>query len=119
MRDNNWVQELFGSIDGMNSTKFAAFLSEDAVFTFGNSPQVVGNNNIENAVEGFFQSLKAIKHHDLQCFDNGNVVIVRGNSTYTRKNDTTLTVGFCNVLELEKGLIKDYRIYIDLSQLYS
>ncbi len=119
MSDINWVQGLFESIDELDSSKFASFLTDESVFTFGNSPQVVGNNNIKNTVSGFFQSLKAIKHHDLQSFDNGNFVIVRGNSTYTRKNDTTLTVGFCNVLELDKELIKDYRIYIDLSQLYS
>ncbi len=112
------IDELFDAIDSMDSVKFSSFLNEEADFIFGNSPVVSGRINIENAVGGFFQSIQAIKHHDLQIFQNNNFVIVRGNSTYTRKNNTKLTVGFCNVLEFDGNLIKNYHIYIDLSELY-
>lgn len=118
MNNPEWVIELFASIDRMDTTKFVSFMTENAVFTFGNAPSAEGKENVFQVVDGFFKSIKAIRHHDLQSFDNGEYVIVRGSSTYTRHNDSTLTVPFCNVFKMNNQLIEDYRIYIDLSTLY-
>lgn len=119
MINSDWVNSLFSTIDAKDSEKFVSFLTNDATFTFGNMPSVTGRINIYDTLVAFFGSIKEIKHHDIQFFDNEQYVIVRGNSTYLRHNGTSLTVGFCNVFEMEDNYIKDYRIYIDLSKLYS
>jgi ketosteroid isomerase-like protein len=118
MNNPNWVSELLDSIDSMDTTKFVSFLTDDAVFTFGNSPSAIGKDIVYQVVDGFFKSIKAISHTDRQTLVDGDFVIVRGNSTYTRHDDSKLTVGFCNVFKMNGSLVQDYRIYIDLSQLY-
>jgi ketosteroid isomerase-like protein len=118
MNNPNWVTELFDSIDSMDTNKFVSFLAEDATFTFGNSPSAIGKEIVFQVVDGFFKSIKAISHTDIQTFVDGDFVIARGNSTYTRHDASALTVGFCNVFKMQNSLIQDYKIYIDLSQLY-
>jgi limonene-1,2-epoxide hydrolase len=118
MNNPNWVIDLFNSIDTKNTDKFVTYLTEDAIFSFGNSPSVEGNSNIHAAVGGFFESIKDIKHTNLQTIISEGFIVVRGSSTYTRHNDTLLTVPFCNVFDMQGEKIKNYRIYIDLSQLY-
>ncbi len=119
MNNPQWVTELFASIDSMNTDKFATYLTDDSAFTFGNSPSAVGKETVHNVVEGFFQSIKSVEHTDLQTIGSGDFIVVRGNSKYTSHNDSTLTVPFCNVFGMQGELIKDYRIYIDLSLLYA
>jgi len=118
MNNPNWVTELFNSIDSMDSKKFVSFLTDDAVFTFGNSPSAIGKDVVYQVVDGFFKSIKRITHSQLETFVDGEFVIVRGNSAYTRHDGTVLIVGFCNVFKMQNSLIQDYKIYIDLSQLY-
>ncbi len=113
------LNELFNSIDTMNTDKFVSFLSDDCIFTFGNMPPAVGKEAIYNVVDNFFKSISKLEHHSLQYIQEGNYVVARGLSKYIRHNGTILEVGFCNVFELQNHLIKEYRIYIDLSQLYN
>ncbi len=119
MNNPQWIIDLFASIDAMDTSKFVSFMTEDAVFTFGNAPASQGKKAIFDGVDGFFKSIASIKHHDLQTIGTGDYIVVRGNSTYTRHSGSVMTVGFCNVFEMENNLIKNYRIYIDLSQLYA
>jgi hypothetical protein len=112
------IDDLFKTIDGKNTEKFVSFISEDGVFVFGNSVEVVGRNNIFVAVDGFFKSIKAVEHFNLKSVVFGEILVVYGTSRYTRHDDSILETPFCNVLESKNGLIERYQIYIDLSQLY-
>lgn len=118
MNNPNWVTDLFNSIDSLDTKKFVSYLTDDAVFTFGNSPSAIGKDIVYQVVDGFFKSVKSIKHTNLETYQDGEFVIVRGDSHYTRHDDSTLNVGFCNVFVMKNSLIQDYRIYLDLSQLY-
>lgn len=119
MNYQDWSKDLFKAIDGRDAKSFASFLTEDVIFTMGNFPPVEGKDKVEQAVGGFFDSIKALQHSDLSVFQDGNTVISKGKVTYTRHNDTQLTVGFCNVLGLVDDKVKDYEIFLDVSQLYA
>ena len=62
------MDDLFKSIDEMNTEKFVSFIAEQGVFIFGNSPEIIGRNNIYDSIDGFFKSIKAIKHYDISNF---------------------------------------------------
>ncbi|PKL85728.1 MAG: hypothetical protein CVV22_06090 [Ignavibacteriae bacterium HGW-Ignavibacteriae-1] len=119
MNYQDWSDDLFKAIDGRDAKSFASFLAEDVTFTMGNFPPVEGKDNVEQAVGGFFDSIKGLQHSELSVFQDGNTVISKGKVTYTRHNDTQLTVGFCNVLGLVDDKVKDYEIFLDVSQLYA
>ncbi|MFA7326166.1 MAG: nuclear transport factor 2 family protein [Candidatus Kapaibacterium sp.] len=115
---NNLVDGLFKSIDSKNTDAFASYLAEDAVFTMGDTPAVSGKDNIHTGVGQFFESIKGLSHTVKNTILNGNDLVTPGTVTYTRHDDSELTVSFCNVFKLEDDKIKDYKVYIDLSQLY-
>ncbi len=114
----NKINDLFSSIDEMNADKFITFLSDDCVFTFGNYPPAIGKKATFDSVDAFFKSITGLQHHSIQIIESGDYIIARGISKYTRQNGTQLEVGFCNVFQIKESLIKEYTIYIDLSQLY-
>jgi ketosteroid isomerase-like protein len=114
----NLVDGLFSSIDSMDTDKFASHLADDAVFTMGENPSVIGKDNIHTAVGQFFQSIKGLSHSYGKIIENNEDLVTPGEVTYTRHDGTTLTVGFCNLYQLDNDKIKSYKVFIDLSQLY-
>ncbi|KHO49319.1 MAG: hypothetical protein QT04_C0060G0012 [archaeon GW2011_AR11] len=85
-----WTHDLFRAIDRMDSRAFAGFLAEDAVFRFGNMPEVKGRGAITTAVEQFFSSIRGLRHRILHAWEQGSHVIVQGEVTYTRKDGKVL-----------------------------
>jgi hypothetical protein len=118
MRDQGWVTRLFHSIDNRDTATFLSFLTEDAVFRFGNWPPVAGKAAVSEVVGGFFQSIKALHHTILRTWELPETVICHGLATYTRHDESTLTVPFANVLELNGDQVKNYLIFADVSALY-
>jgi ketosteroid isomerase-like protein len=119
MKAPEWVARLFRAIDTSDAGSFAQFLAGDAVFTFGNQEPVRGRENVRNMVAGFFASIDGTRHDVAETWVQSESVIIRGAVTYTRKDRSTLTVPFANVLRMEGDLIKDYQIYVDTSRLYA
>jgi ketosteroid isomerase-like protein len=113
-----WVNRLFQSIDDQDADKFSAFLADDVLFRFGNAEPVSGKAAVAEAVRGFFGSIKAIKHNVIAVWDETSEVICHGTVTYTRHDSTTLSVPFALVLGLDNDLIREYLIFVDVSQLY-
>lgn len=116
---NKWTSDLFASIDAMDASKFASFFAEDCAFTMGNFPATIGKSAVETGVAQFFQSIKSLKHSNIKIYQDGNSIFTRGEVLYTRHNETTLSVEFINHLQMEGDLVKDYRVFIDISMLYS
>lgn len=118
MTQNHFILDMYKAIDAKSSTGMCEFVSEDAVFKFANLPAVEGKNNIISFLDGFFQSIKAIRHTDIEYRNAGNEWFVNGTVTYTRLNDTQLPVPFAVLLRMRENLIKDYLIFVDASELY-
>jgi len=114
-----WVTTLFRALDAFDADTLASFLTDDAVFVFGNAEPVRGKQAIHGVVAGFFTSINAIRHDLLETWTLLQVVICRGTVTYTRHNGSQLRVPFANIFKLQNGLIQDYLIYVDNSQLYT
>lgn len=112
------IQDLFGAIDKFDTKAFASYLDENARFKFANIPVITGKNNIFEFVAGFFQSIKAIRHKNLESYELEGIRFVMGNVTYTRLDGSTLSVDFSNTFKLNGNKIKDYLIFIDNSDLF-
>jgi hypothetical protein len=119
METPKWVPTLFQALDTFNTETFASFLTDEAVFVFGNADPVRGKQTIHDVVAGFFTTIQAIRHDLLETWTLPETVICRGVVTYTRQGGTQLSVPFANVFKLRNGLIQDYLIYVDNSQLYA
>lgn len=118
MNDKNWIEALFESIDGKDTTAFLAFLAEDVFFRFGNAEPVRGKTNVGNVIKGFFASINGLQHDIVQSWSQDDTVICHGFVTYTRLDASTLTVPFANIFNLHNQAINEYLIFVDTSDLY-
>ncbi len=118
MELKSFVTEVYQSIDQADAVKFASYLTPTGSFRFANHPPVTGNQAVEAFVDGFFKSLKGIRHSDLEYWATEEVLFVNGTVTYTRHNDTTLALPFSCTWKMKELLIDQYLIFIDSSELY-
>jgi hypothetical protein len=118
MKDHKWVEDLFRTIDQMDADKFAGYLADNAEFKFGNSPAAVGKAATRDAVAGFFTTISGLSHNLQGIWIVDNIVICRGDVTYTRKDSSTITLPFADILEMNGRLISNYVIYMDVTPLF-
>jgi len=111
--------KLFASIDAMDTESFLSFIAEDCTFRFGSSPPVTGREGIGASVNDFFSMFAALRHNIMRIVADDNSVVCEGEVTYTRHDDSQITLPFCNVFEVDSGLIRVYRIYIDIGPLFA
>jgi len=114
-----WWQRLFATIDGADGAGFVEFLTPDAQFRFGNAPAVQGTAAILAAVTGFFASIRTSQHQLLGSWDAQESAGCEGEVTYTRHDGSVVRYPFANVFKLRGEKISSYRIYIDVSTLFS
>lgn len=112
------IHEVFNAIDSFDSDKFVSYMTDDAAFRFGNMPAVEGKENIREFVAGFFKSIKGIKHDQMEIWEADGVKLMNGRVTYTRHDDSLLSVFFANTFKMKGDKIKDYFIFVDTSELY-
>jgi ketosteroid isomerase-like protein len=118
MTSNQFILDMYKAIDAKSPTGMCKFVTDDATFRFANMPALEGKSNIITFLDGFFQSIKAIRHTDIETWNSGNAWFVSGNVAYTRYNDSELKVPFGVLLKMRETLIKDYLIFVDASELY-
>jgi len=113
------IESLFNDIDKMDADKFASYLDDDISFRFGNAPVVTGKKAVRDAVDGFFKSIKGIRHKKLKMWVHTDSVLYQGIVTYTRHDGTELTLPYLNVFFLNGEKIKEYLIYMDVNPLFA
>ena len=118
MIQNNFIPELYRSIDSMDSAKLVRQMTGDSSFRFANMPAVEGKSNITAFLDGFFQSIKGIAHTGLEFWNTADVWFVTGYVTYTRHDNSILKVPFSVLLKMKSELIKEFLIFVDNSELY-
>ncbi len=112
------ILKLFKSIDNADVPTFLSYLDANANFKFANLPVVTGKKYIGEFLEGFFKSIKSLKHKNLEIYELEGIKFVNGNVTYTRHNGSTLSVDYSNTFKLKGDKIFDYLIFVDNSELY-
>jgi ketosteroid isomerase-like protein len=110
---------LFAAIDRRDADAFAAFLTADGEFRFGNAPPVVSRPAVREAVAAFFHAIGGCRHLLIHSWEGPGNVACEGEVTYTRLDGRTVTVPFANVFTLRGGEISSYRVFIDNGPLFA
>src|SRR3954463_1321524 len=111
--------DLFADIDSMQPDRFAQHLSAEATMRFGNAPPVRGRDAIRDAWASFCETLDGVHHDIVDQWDAGDATIVEASVTYTRKDQSVVTVPVVTIYRAGGELIDDYRIFIDLAPLFA
>ena len=118
MTQNNYIPEMYRMVDTMDTPGFVNLFTDNGIFRWANMPPVAGKQNITAFLNGFFQSIKAIRHTDLEYWDVPGVRFATGYVNYTRLNDSILRVPFSVILKFKGDLIHEFLIFVDTSELY-
>ena len=113
------LEQLFASIDELNTEKFLGFMTEDAVFRFGSAAPVKGREAIRDTVDAFFSSIDSCSHRISNTLANDGSLACEGDVTYIRHDGSGITLPFANVFDFEGDLIAHYKIYVDAGSLYT
>lgn len=115
---DNTIRRLFQTIDVKDTGSFLTFLHDDVRFRFGNAAPIAGKAAVGEAVDAFFDSIRALTHEIETIWSAGDAVICHGRVTYTRHDGRCLTVPFANIFRLSGERIGEYLIFADNSDLY-
>jgi limonene-1,2-epoxide hydrolase len=115
----SWCAPLFAAIDARDAGAFVSFLTDDALFRFGNAPVLEGSAAIRAAVAGFFAAIHACRHELHATWQGPHSFVCEGVVTYTRLDRRLVALPFVNVFELQDEKISSYRIYIDNAPLFA
>jgi ketosteroid isomerase-like protein len=118
MNQNTFVTDLYRAVDAQDVQKLTDHMTEDALFQFANLPAVVGRDNISGFLTGFYQTIKSIRHTEIESWFKDDVCFVTGKVTYVRPDDFTLTVPFGVLLKFNGDLVREWLIFVDNSELY-
>jgi hypothetical protein len=118
MNRDKLIEELFIAIDSKNTKSFCTFLADDCELTFGNMPTVTGRDAIFEVIDGFFNSISGLSHKLTEAINADDALITYGVVTYTHLDNRQVAANFCNVFKMSGDLVKKYRIFVDVSQLY-
>jgi ketosteroid isomerase-like protein len=115
MLNDSTIKDLFNSIDQMDATRFAAFLTEDGTFTYGTMMSVTGTEAVEEAVGAFFGSLSSLSHENVRSWNgnDGETMFVGGDVSYVLANSKTVEIPFMNKFVVRDGKIALYQVYTD------
>ena len=110
---------MYRMVDAMDTPGFVDLFTDNGIFRWANMPPVSGKQNITAFLNGFFQSIKAIRHTDLEYWDVPGIRFATGYVNYIRLNDSILRVPFSVILKFKGDLIHEFLIFVDTSELYS
>lgn len=112
-------EQLFADIDSMEPERFVAHLAEDVTMRFGNAEPLRGRDAVRDAWAAFCKELRGIRHEVVERWKVDEATIVEATATYTRSDDSKVTVPVVTIYREREGQINDYRIYIDLAPLFA
>jgi limonene-1,2-epoxide hydrolase len=112
-------EDLFADIDSMQPERFTAHLADDVTMRFGNADPIHGRDEVGQAWAAFCQDLNGVHHDLVEQWTVDGTTIVEARVTYTRGDDTQVTVPVVTIYRERDGEINDYRIYIDLAPLFA
>ena len=111
--------QLIADIDSMEPDRFAAHLADDVTMHFGNAEPIHGRQAARDAWAGFCRDLHGVHHDVVEQWRIDGTAIVEAQVTYTRGDDSTVTVPVVTIYRERGEGIHDYRIYIDLAPLFA
>ena len=112
------IRDMLSAIDKQDMAAFGSFLADGACFVFGNGEAVHGREQIAATVKVVLQSLESIAHTVQRFWLVDGVAICEGRVLYVDNLGQELDAPFVDLLNVDaRGLITDYRVYVDASQL--
>ncbi|HWM17655.1 MAG TPA: nuclear transport factor 2 family protein [Microbacterium sp.] len=111
---------VLGLIDAKDVRGLSELLAEDARAFFGNAEPMIGRDGITAGLSEFYTTIAGVRHDVVNTWTSGAHTIAHATATYRRLDGKQVTVPSATIYHAnDAGKIDDYRIFIDLSPVYS
>ncbi len=117
---NEWLGRFTRAIDTRDLDRLLAFFTQNAEFTYGNNPAMVGHDGIRAGIGAFFSGIRAISHEVVGGHAPApSVLVAEFRTTYTRLDGVPVTLPGAGVLELDGDRARRYRVYADVAPVFA
>ncbi|BAY24944.1 hypothetical protein NIES2100_47430 [Calothrix sp. NIES-2100] len=114
------VRKILAASDEMNIEKSLELCTDDVAYKFGNFPVVFGKQGIKQSSASFLQNFQSIKHNIISMLEIGETIVVELEVSYVRRQDQKMfTLPCCNIFLMQGDLVKEMRIYMDISPVFA
>jgi ketosteroid isomerase-like protein len=113
------AQAVFAAFDAKDVAALAELMTDDVRLQIGNADIVNGKTEFVEALSVFFASVAGFRHTVTNVWSDLDAVIAELKVHYTRLDGTELTLPCCNVFRLRDGAVADYRVYMDITPVYT
>jgi ketosteroid isomerase-like protein len=113
------AQAIFAAFDAKDIDALAALVTQDVRLQIGNAEVVLGKAEFVQALQAFFGSVTSFRHTVTNVWSDHDAVIAELQVQYTRLDGRKLTLPCCNVFRVRDGAVSDYRVYMDITPVYT
>lgn len=115
----HYAQAIFAAFDAKDVGALAELVTDDVRLQIGNATVVNGKTEFVEALSAFFLSVAGFRHTVTNVWSDLDAVIAELRVHYTRLDGTELMLPCCNVFRLRNGAVADYRVYMDITPVYT
>jgi ketosteroid isomerase-like protein len=109
------VRVLLKAVDMFDLDTIDALTAPDVHFRFGNADPTDTRSQLLGAAQSFHAAIAGIHHEFVDIWEIGDGTVVAILDVHYRRLDgRELDLPCCNVFRVSDGLIRDYRIYMDV-----
>ncbi|WP_051038030.1 nuclear transport factor 2 family protein [Thalassoporum mexicanum] len=102
---------------GKTLDDFIGFFTEQAKYKFANAPLLTGKPAIREFAANARKRVKFVTHDIHELWEIGDVVICELDINYHRHDDSVVTLPGTDIFRMDGDLIRDLRVYVDVSPL--
>jgi ketosteroid isomerase-like protein len=110
------VEEMIGALMKQDWPAFVPYFTKDLLYKVGAAEPLIGGQACADFLAHVYTKLQPTSHDIRGMWEVGNVVMVEMDANYKVIEDgRPVTVPCCDVYRFENGLIKEWRVYPDAS----
>ena len=115
------VRRVFDLLDSFDVEAFGELLTDEVEVRFGNGPSMIGRPAVAEGQVGFFGAFKEMKHtlNPQSLWAKPGSFVIEGTATYTRHDDSSVSIPVADVFWLEGGKISKLFVFFDVAPLFA
>ncbi|SDL97879.1 nuclear transport factor 2 family protein [Bacillus sp. OK048] len=118
-KNQELIKRYYALLDSNKLDESMEYFSENAVLKF-NSETINGREGISSALGGIVSSVNGIRHVLTNVWEvEEDLIFLECDVIYSRKDNQQIVVKAAAINEIENGMIKEQRIYVDLSPVFA
>jgi ketosteroid isomerase-like protein len=114
------TRRVFHAVDTLDSAALAELFADDGRLVFANAEPLVGRDAIRAGIDGFYSTIKGLRHQIANAWYVEDTTIVEARVTYDRLDGDSVTIPVVSIWHRRNdGPIDDYRVYFDVTPVYA